>query len=43
MQGEKGAYLVVDLPYKTYETPSSAIENAGKLVDIEQMRSNMKE
>ncbi len=33
-RGKKDIFLVVDLPYKTYETPAQAVENAKKLVDI---------
>ena len=33
-RAKKDIFLVVDLPYKTYETPGEAVENAKRLVDI---------
>ena len=33
-RAKKNIFLVVDLPYKTYETPEDAIKNAKKLIDI---------
>ncbi len=33
-RGKRSIFLVVDLPYKTYETPEDAVRNARKLVEI---------
>ena len=33
-RAKKNIFLVVDLPYKTYETPGDAVKNAKKLIDI---------
>lgn len=33
-RAKKDIFLVVDLPYKTYETPGGAVENAKKLIEI---------
>lgn len=33
-RAKKDIYLVVDLPYKTHETPADAVENAKKLVEV---------
>jgi 3-methyl-2-oxobutanoate hydroxymethyltransferase len=33
-RAKKNAFLVVDLPYKTYETQEQAVKNAKKLVEI---------
>ncbi len=33
-RAKKDIFLVVDLPYKTHETPGQAIENAKRLIDI---------
>ncbi len=33
-RAKKDIFLVVDLPYKTYETPEEAVKNAKKLIDL---------
>ena len=33
-RAKKNIFLVVDLPYRTYETPEDAIKNAKKLIEI---------
>lgn len=33
-RAKKDIFLVVDLPYKTHETPEQAVENAKRLIDI---------
>jgi 3-methyl-2-oxobutanoate hydroxymethyltransferase len=33
-RAKKDIFLVVDLPYKTYETPEDAVKNAEKLIEI---------
>ncbi len=33
-RGKKDVFVVVDLPYKTHETPRDAVENAKKLIDV---------
>jgi 3-methyl-2-oxobutanoate hydroxymethyltransferase len=33
-RGKKDIFLVVDLPYKTYETPEEAVRNAKKIIEV---------
>ena len=33
-RAKKNIFLVVDLPYKTYETPEMAVKNSKKLIDL---------
>lgn len=33
-RGKRNIFVVVDLPYKTHETPEQAVENAKKLIEI---------